>query len=192
MTELCIERALLIEGTSLPREELEWLAKRSAGHSRIVEIGSYLGRSTAALSDNTTGTVVAVDVWDDAAQSRAEVVQARYPHDNGQARGGRMFDAFCKNKGTNVTPVQMTSLDAANMFTEQGQQFDMIFIDASHDYESVKNDILAWWPLLTDGGLLCGHDYGRYGVTRAVDEMISDLSVSGFIWATIKPGGSND
>jgi predicted O-methyltransferase YrrM len=183
---MTIDRAMNIYGTSLPMDELNWLAERAASRSRIVEVGSYLGRSTAALSDNTSGVVFAVDVWDDEAENRTEVVQARYPHDGGQAQGGDTFAAFCKNKGGNVTPLQMTSLAAANMFAEQGAKFDMIFIDASHDYESVKDDIIAWSPLLVEGGLLCGHDYGRYGVTKAVDELVTDLRTFGYIWSTIK------
>src|SRR5580658_4952793 len=152
-----INRALSIEGNSLPAEELTWLAEQASRHNRIVEIGSNRGRSAAVLSDNTAGCVTAVDIWEDAS----------------------VFEAFKQNMRYNVTPYKMTSLAAAAMFAEQGMTFDMIFIDAMHDYENVKADILAWRPLLVAGGLLCGHDYGResvvgggqYDVTRVVNEL---------------------
>ena len=51
--------------------------------------------------------------------------------------------------------------------------FDLVFIDAGHDYFSVKSDITAWYPLVKIGGILCGHDYGSrffLGVKKAVKE----------------------
>lgn len=49
-------------------------------------------------------------------------------------------------------------------------EFDIIFIDANHDYEYVANDIEAWSQKLTPYGVLCGHDYVMDGVQRAVQE----------------------
>src|SRR5258708_38660332 len=43
--------------------ELTWLAEQAACHKVIVEVGSYLGRSTRALGDHTTGIVYAIDDW---------------------------------------------------------------------------------------------------------------------------------
>jgi hypothetical protein len=51
---------------------------------------------------------------------------------------------------------------------------DFAFIDASHSYEDVKADILAWLPKIKKGGYLFCHDYGLFeGVTRAVTEMFT-------------------
>lgn len=38
--------------------------------------------------------------------------------------------------------------------------FDWIYLDALHDYDSVINDLKAWWPKLRGGGLFSGDDYG--------------------------------
>ena len=57
--------------------------------------------------------------------------------------------------------------------------FDFIYVDAAHDYESVKADLWAWWPnLKKEVGIFCGDDYmedenqpwGICQVKRAVDE----------------------
>eukprot|EP00434_Breviolum_minutum_P030960 symbB.v1.2.027380.t1/scaffold2805.1/size71130/7 len=36
---------------------------------------------------------------------------------------------------------------------------DMVFLDGDHRYESVMDDIKAWWPKLRSGGVLAGHDF---------------------------------
>jgi predicted O-methyltransferase YrrM len=50
---------------------------------------------------------------------------------------------------------------------------EFVYLDADHEYESVRDDIAAWWPCITPGGILAGHDYiAAYlpGVVKAVDE----------------------
>lgn len=47
-----------------------------------------------------------------------------------------------------------------------------LFIDGDHSYESVKQDINNYYPKISDGGYLAFHDYGRFGVTKAVDEFL--------------------
>lgn len=37
--------------------------------------------------------------------------------------------------------------------------FDYIYVDARHDYSSVLSDLLAFWPKLSKGGIMAGHDY---------------------------------
>ena len=58
------------------------------------------------------------------------------------------------------------------------RSLDFVYIDAQHDYDSVRRDIEAWFPRVRPGGILSGHDYwdglhpsdGQYGVKTAVDE----------------------
>lgn len=49
---------------------------------------------------------------------------------------------------------------------------DFVFIDGSHDYDSVKADILAWLPKVKPGGRLAGHDFDEEGVHTAVQELL--------------------
>lgn len=51
-----------------------------------------------------------------------------------------------------------------------------VYIDAAHDYDSVRADLLAWWPHVTADGILAGHDYDEThpGVVRAVREFAEE------------------
>jgi predicted O-methyltransferase YrrM len=69
-----------------------------------------------------------------------------------------------------VEIVQAFSLVAARRWDEP---INLLFLDAAHDYESVRDDLAAWWPLIKPGGMMVIHDYGQPnfpGVQRAVDE----------------------
>jgi predicted O-methyltransferase YrrM len=171
-----LENALKISGwMSLP--ELTWLATQASTHTRIVEVGSWFGRSTRALADNTKGMVYAVDTW-----SQSSPTTSAY-HLGDKPKGWLLNEFLTNTKGlTNIQVVQMLSVDAARSFNST-PQFDMIFIDANHD--SVKADILAWKPLLISGGLLCGHDYTDYAAVRqVVDELLPGRAVAvDSIWA---------
>lgn len=68
--------------------------------------------------------------------------------------------------------------------------FDIIYIDASHEYELVKLDILNWLPKVKHGGIICGDDYiaGWPGVVKAVNEIFGNKIniVGGQQWWMIK------
>ena len=165
-----IEHALPIPGWMGP-EELEWLAQSAFVSHRIAEVGAWQGRSTVAMADNTLGIVFAVDTWKGSPEHEGELRQ----------HGPEwLIEQFLHNiAGRKVCPVQMISVEAAELFSSQGGLFDFIFLDASHDYDSVKADIAAWYPLLKHGGIFAGHDYTEHwpGVTQAVREAFPDRHV---------------
>lgn len=69
-----------------------------------------------------------------------------------------------------VIELKMYSTQAAELIPDN--LLDFVFIDAQHDYESVKQDISTWKHKVKKGGILCGHDYDdRFdSVRKAVDE----------------------
>lgn len=160
----------------MDEDELLWLADQASRAEWVVEIGSWMGRSTRALSDNTPGVVVAVDTWEGSLEHQ--------PFLAGKPCNW-LYCKFLENRGKNVLPMRMTSLQAAERSAPN--LFDFLFLDASHDYESVKADIAAWRSKVRCGGVFAGHDYGRErkGVTAAVDEAFgSPQRGPGSIWWT--------
>ena len=45
---------------------------------------------------------------------------------------------------------------------------DFIFIDASHDERSVREDLTYWIPRLKENGMIAGDDIDNEGVANAV------------------------
>jgi|26BtaG_2_1085354.scaffolds.fasta_scaffold03081_2 predicted O-methyltransferase YrrM len=65
--------------------------------------------------------------------------------------------------------------------------FDYIYIDAEHDYDSVRRDIRSWYPKLKVGGLIGGHDVGVGGVRHAITEFFGNDWISEKEdWYTVK------
>lgn len=161
-----IECAIPIPGWMEPHD-LIWLASHAAHSRRIVEVGCWKGRSTTVLAENSPSDAIifAVDTWLGSAE-----------HDPPVAG---LYEDFLANmrphiRSGKVLPFRMPSVEAAQEFTTFNQPFDFVFIDAAHDYDSIRADILAWRPLVAPGGLLCGHDGGHPPIVRALEELLPE------------------
>lgn len=153
--------------------ETKWLAEQalSVPGGVIVEIGAWKGRSTRALglaALGTGGVVFAVDAWCGSASEGPESLVNSVP-------GHEAFEAFraanedLLNLGY-IVPLHLRSHQAAVALRRLGMagKVDMLFVDGDHLYESVKGDLDAWLPLVKAGGLVCGHDFTRDYVQRAI------------------------
>ena len=86
---------------------------------------------------------------------------------------------------------------AARFFSDKC--IDLVFIDASHDYDSIKSDVESWIGKIKSGGIISGHDYCEneetlkepYGVYRFINEKFKDFNleldervetVNNYIW----------
>lgn len=167
---LKVARAEDIDGW-MSSQELAFLYGAAAGMESVIEVGSWKGRSTFALLSGCKGPVWAVDHW---RGTEGEPAHA-------EANTRDVFEVFMDNVGRfpNLRVRQMESLEAATL----GLKADMVFIDAAHDYESVRADIEAWRPAA--GRLLCGHDFTDTWpeVMRAVRDSVGEPDlVVGSIW----------
>jgi Methyltransferase domain len=168
-----ILRALSVEGWMEP-DELACLAELASHSQRIVEVGSWAGRSAVALAENTKGTIFCVDTW-------SASLTARTDHN------WELFNKWMANTaGLPVVPVMMESARAARMFAAAGMTFDMIFLDGDHTEPYLREDIALWKPLLAgESSIFCGHDYNEptwKDVKKVVDELIPRFRLVGRIW----------
>jgi len=84
--------------------------------------------------------------------------------------------------------LQPIVLRQASTATLSPRIFDYAFLDAAHDYDSIRADIAAWWPKIKPGGWLAGHDYtNAEGVRQAVDEAFPHAEKLGTCWLIQKP-----
>jgi hypothetical protein len=63
---------------------------------------------------------------------------------------------------------------------------DVIYLDTSHDYDTVRREIELARPLLAPGGILCGDDYRgqpHWGVEKACRELLKPhYTFAGMVW----------
>lgn len=127
----------------------------------LVEIGAYAGEGTVILSKYVK-KVVSVDPWQNGYDSFDDA-------SNTTEQAEAAYDERVKNL-PNVQKFKGKSEDWVSAFDDES--LDVVYIDGDHRYESVKKDLQIWLSKVKKGGIISGHDYGRVGVTEAVDEVI--------------------
>ncbi len=141
----------------MAESERLFLRKLSFG-CRVLELGCFEGLSTVNIAA-TARSVVAVDSFEGTGTV----------HEGSDTE--RAMRANLANAGIdNVTVIRGFFSDVLIGLHEL---FDVIFIDGSHDYESVVRDIALSLRLLARGGVLAFHDYDNDhpGVVQAVNEL---------------------
>ena len=136
---------------------------------RVVEIGSYMGRSTIAaglaLRARGAGSVVSID-------PHAPTGKASYAAEHGDRETFAEFEANVARAGVAgfVIPVRATSEQARAEY--DGVPIDVLFIDGSHDEDDVRFDTEAWLPLLAARAVAAYNDPFAPGVNRVIREAL--------------------
>ena len=148
------------------------VVKKFPTNSHFVEVGVWKGMSASfmAVEIINSGKQIKFDCVDNWA-----IIDPVIPEE--------LYENIWETFQTNIepvkhiiNPVRMISWEAASNYKDES--LDFVFIDASHDYESVKKDITAWLPKVKKDGILAGHDYISFdGVKRAVGELIGNENV---------------
>lgn len=176
-----------IEGWFDYEEVFQQMVQEFDSGAHFVEIGAYLGKSTAYMAveianSNKNIRFDVVDTWRGSPEHQEGGVVYTESMVNDTAFA--IFTENLKPAAAYYNPMKSDSVGAAKLYADNS--LDFVFIDATHEYESVLADIAAWRSKVKIGGYLCGHDYDPPhwpGVVRAVDEMFpDDFTVTGISW----------
>ena len=167
----------------------------------IVEVGAYLGRSACYFGEqikraNRGIRFVSVDTCRGSGPEGGDSFSIARDHhkeavDRGQGTfAGELHRNLIQCGVADVVTLMVTdSLSASRLFSDES--IDRLFLDARHDYPSVKADLLAWIPKVKKGGVIGGDDYcpGIWpGVVKAVEELLPGHTPwSHDSWKYVKP-----
>lgn len=142
-------------------------AAKTAKKGNIVEIGSWLGKSTICLASGakagSKSKIFAVDPH-----------KGEFSKGNGIGKKAPTFKAFQQNLkkagiASYVKPLVTTSKNAAKSWKGPIQ---LLFIDGLHDYKNTKLDFSVWSPFLAKNGVIAFHDAfcGHKGPEKVIRE----------------------
>lgn len=151
----------------------------------FVEVGVFLGRSTLYLAEKVKEsgkriTLYAVDLfnhkdWEGAIKRNHVAPYLDAPGEFPQCAGVDHYHAMryvlrASGLWNLIHVVQASSVEASRLFRQSSLRF--VFLDADHQYKSIREDLEVWQPKIMLGGILAGHDYVEQwpGVIQAVNE----------------------
>ncbi len=147
------------------------LVGNHAPNGNIVELGSWKGKSTiwlgSAVQDRGEGKVFAVDTWEGSPEHNK--LLANYSKD-------QLFEEFKRNIIQNglesfAEPIRSDTITASRIWNIN-KKIGLLFIDASHDYDSVKKDFEFWSPFVSKDGFIVFDDVPSWpGPTKLISQL---------------------
>jgi methyltransferase family protein len=159
------------------------LMKRVPRNGTVVELGSWKGRSICSAADIIQKRHLNVYCVDTFQGSKGE--------DNllSEAKENNILSIFTENIKrfgieSFVHTIPKLTNEAAKL---KFPPVNLLFIDADHTYEGVRDDIKNWLPKMADhGGVVSGHDFGSEPISRAVYERFPKVeSDANNIWQVV-------
>lgn len=171
----------------------------------IIEVGTWKGQSAITMGNvvkkmGLETKIFCVDTWLGATEFYTTL--AHTPERDLRKLHGypQVYYQFLSNVVHHglqevIVPVPQTSANAARIFAHHGIVADLIYIDGSHEYDDVLQDLVMYWSLLSKGGVMFGDDYLSFeGVRNAVKQFVTfnlaavqeHLHVNGNNWILTK------
>lgn len=159
-----IERALAlawrIPGQFRP-DEGRYLYRLARRRGHLLEIGCYMGRTTAIM-------LQAARVWG-ATMTTVDPFVA-LPHGVERATPERWRANL---RGVGLEPPELLDVRSNRAVCGWEREIGLLFIDGDHSYEAVRDDLANWTPFVGPGGIVALHDMwfpSITGVARAVSD----------------------
>jgi predicted O-methyltransferase YrrM len=140
--------------------------------SLILEIGTFNGNTTLQLAANSPASskVYTLDLpWETSELSNADPDDIAFI----RSRKRRALRFANTEEESRIRCLYGDSLSVNFSDLIGGQKADLIFIDAGHSYQCVKNDSDKSFSVLNKGGVIVWHDYGASwpAVYRYLEEL---------------------
>jgi len=88
----------------------------------------------------------------------------------------RNIKSFFELRFPEINLMQGDSADSSTLFGDNSM--DLVIVDACHDYNCVKKDLIAWLPKVKKNGFLLAHDVISFeGPRKAWIELFNQLNV---------------
>ena len=140
-------------------------------HSRIVEIGSFRGRSTTVLALAATDGVEIVAIDPHAGNDRGPQEIEGYADE--AAQDHEVFHANLERAGVDDRVRHVRHFSRAALGEVEGD-VDLLYIDGAHRYAPASEDIRVWGGRVAPGGTLLIHDsFSCVGVTLAIMRLLA-------------------
>jgi len=142
------------------------LAKKLPNEAVIVEIGSFLGRSTCFIAEaikNKNIKFITIDTFQNQGMTKEIVDVYSKFLDNVEC----YKDLLIVKKGFSYDMVKEIKY----------HPIDMIFIDGDHRYNGITRDIKDWIPLVKKDGIIAFHDYCIPKVKKEAVKEVVDIEL---------------
>lgn len=160
----------------------------------IIEVGTWKGASAIHMGNlvkkyNLDCKIYCIDTWlgalefwttDAQTEERDLLLKNGYP---------QIYYQFLSNvKHSNLTdtiiPIPINSDIAYKVLRYYNIVANMIYIDASHEYDDVCRDLINYRTLLHRGGVICGDDWHQPQVQTAVKRIFpySQIHIADNFW----------
>lgn len=187
---------------------------------RMLEIGSFFGASTLSWAYGIElyakkGEITCVDSWEPCYnEANSDLSNPIYEEANELLKSEIVYEIFKYNISKlppDISAIQIKGRSDIVLPQLRESFFDIVYIDGSHSYPEIKNDILNAVPMIRSGGFICGDDLNiqlhecslehvkenaakdlvKYpgseinyhpGVTLAVGEVLGEVSCYGGFW----------
>lgn len=149
--------------------------ENSPHNGHFVEVGTWKGKSAAFMGVEiiNSGKNIKFDCIDPFISVGEEIPQYMITHEDLK----NDFIVNMKPLEGNYTLHTIGSPKITEIYEDKS--LDFVFIDGSHKYEDVVEDIKAWLPKIKKGGILAGHDYIDFDdVRRAVHDVLGEQNYS--------------
>lgn len=141
-------------------------AARCPPGGRIVEIGSFRGKSTVVLATAAPPGVEIVAIDPHAGNDRGPQEFEGYADEAAADRAAFVANLTAFGVADRVRHVRAGSADAHDAVADP---IDVLYVDGAHRYGPARADLRDWGARVADGGTLLVHDaFSSIGVTLAI------------------------